>query len=76
MTLLLEKGREFKWDSKCQDSFDQLKMKLMSPPVLVMPDLQNGFDICFDACGQGLGYVLMQKDTWLPTRLISCGNMS
>jgi hypothetical protein len=39
MTSLLEKGREFKWDSKCQDNFDQLKMRLMSPPVLVMLDL-------------------------------------
>jgi hypothetical protein len=39
MTLLLEKGREFKWDEMCQDSFDQLKKRLTSPPVLVMPDL-------------------------------------
>jgi hypothetical protein len=39
MTSLLEKGREFKWDEKCQDSFDQLEKRLMSPPVLVMPDL-------------------------------------
>jgi hypothetical protein len=39
MTSLLEKGREFKWDEKCQDSFDQLKKRLMSPPVLVMPNL-------------------------------------
>jgi hypothetical protein len=42
MTSLLEKGREFKWDKKCQDSFDQLKKRLMSPLVLVMPDLQKG----------------------------------
>jgi hypothetical protein len=61
MTLLLEKGREFKWDEKCQDSFDQLKKRLMSPPVLDMPDLQKGFDIYCDACGQGLGCVLMQE---------------
>jgi hypothetical protein len=61
MTSLLEKGREFKWDSKCQDSFNQLKFTLMSPPVLVMPDLQKGFDIYCDACGQGLGCVLMQE---------------
>jgi hypothetical protein len=61
MTLLLEKGREFKWDEKCQDSFGQLKKRLMSPPVLVMPDLHKGFDICCDACGQGLGCVLMQE---------------
>jgi hypothetical protein len=31
MTSLLEKGREFKWDEKCQDNFDQLKERLMSP---------------------------------------------
>jgi hypothetical protein len=60
MTSLLEKGREFKWDEKCQESFDQLKERLMSPPVLIMPDLQKGFDIYCDACGQGLGCVLMQ----------------
>jgi hypothetical protein len=61
MTSLLEKVREFKWDEKCQESFDQLKKRLMSPPVLVMPDLQKGFDIYCDACGQGLGCVLMQE---------------
>jgi hypothetical protein len=61
MTSLLKKGREFKWDEKCQDIFDQLKKRLMSPPVLVMPDLQKGFDIYCDACGQGLGCVLMQE---------------
>jgi ribonuclease HI len=33
----------------------------MSPPVLIMPDLQNGFDIYYDACRQGLGCVLMQE---------------
>jgi hypothetical protein len=38
MTSLLEKGREFKWDERYQDSFNQLKLRLMSPPVLVMPE--------------------------------------
>jgi hypothetical protein len=61
MTSLLEKRREFKWDEKCQDNFDQLKKRLMSPSVLVMPNLQKGFDIYCDACGQGLGCVLMQE---------------
>jgi hypothetical protein len=62
MISLLEKEREFKWDEKCQDSFDQLKKRLMSPPVLLMPDLKKGFDIYCDACGQGLGCVLMQEE--------------
>jgi hypothetical protein len=61
MTSLLEKGREFKWDWKCQDGFNQLKLRLMSPPVLVMLDLQMGFDIYCAVCGQGLGCVLMQE---------------
>jgi hypothetical protein len=61
MTSLLDKGREFKWNEKYQDNLDQLKKRLMSPPVLVMPDLQKGFNIYCDACGQGLGCVLMQE---------------
>jgi hypothetical protein len=61
MTSLMEKGREFKWNEKCQESFDQLKKRLMSPPVLIMSDLQKGFDIYCDAYGQGLGCVLMRE---------------
>jgi hypothetical protein len=86
MNSLLEKGREFKWDLKCQDSFDQLKLRLMSPPVLVMLDLQKGFDIYCDACGQDLGCVLMQEGHMIAyasrqlwkheLNLVSCGNMS
>jgi hypothetical protein len=33
----------------------------MSPLVLIMPDLQKGFNIYCDACCQGLGCVLMQE---------------
>jgi ribonuclease HI len=33
----------------------------LSPPMLVMSDLQKGFDIYCDACGQGFGCVLMQE---------------
>jgi hypothetical protein len=61
MTSLLEKGKEFNWSWECQDSFNQLKLTFMSPPVLVMPDLQKGFDIYCDAYRQGLGCVLMQE---------------
>jgi hypothetical protein len=61
MTSLLEKGKEFKWTHECQESFNQLRFKLMSTPVLIMPDLQKGFDIYCDASRQGLGCVLMQE---------------
>jgi hypothetical protein len=49
MTSLLEKGKEFKWTEECQDSFNQLRSKLMAAPVLIMPDLQKNFDIYCDA---------------------------
>jgi hypothetical protein len=62
MTSLLEKGREFKWDEKCQDSFDQLKKRLMSPPVLVMPDLQKGFDIYVMLAAKAWDVYLCKKD--------------
>jgi ribonuclease HI len=61
MTSLLEKGKEFKWTDECQESFDQLRSKLMAAPVLIMPNLQKNFDIYCDASHQGLGCVLMQE---------------
>jgi hypothetical protein len=39
MTSLLEKGKEFKWTGECQESFNQLRSKLMAAPMLIMPDL-------------------------------------
>jgi hypothetical protein len=61
LTTLLEKGREFKWTDACQDSFEELKRRLTTAPVLVMPDLQKGFDIYCDASRQGLCCVLIQE---------------
>jgi hypothetical protein len=54
MTSLLEKGKEFKWTHECQESFNQLRFRLLSPSVLIMPDLRKVFDIYCDACRQGL----------------------
>jgi hypothetical protein len=59
LTTLLEKDREFKWMDACQDSYEELKRRLTTAPVLVMPDLQKVFDIYCDASRQGLGCVLM-----------------
>jgi hypothetical protein len=61
MTSLLEKVKEFKWTHECQESFNQLRFKLMSPLVLIMPDLQKEFDIYCDARRQGQGCVLIQE---------------
>jgi hypothetical protein len=37
MTALLVKNVEFKWTPVCQESFEMLKEKLTTTPVLVLP---------------------------------------
>jgi hypothetical protein len=59
---LLEKGKEFVWSEACQDSFDELRKRLTTAPVLVMPDIHKSFDIYCDASKQGHSCVLMHED--------------
>jgi hypothetical protein len=61
MTELLEKGAEFKWTTAREASFNELKKRLTSAPVLIMPDTQKPFSVYCDASRQGLGCVLMQE---------------
>jgi hypothetical protein len=49
MTRLFEKGKVFKWTHDCQVSFEELKKRLTTVPVLVLPDLSKKFDIYCDA---------------------------
>jgi hypothetical protein len=60
MTELLEKDKKFEWTSACEASFQELKKRLTTAPILVMPDMEKSFSIYCDASGQGLGCVLMQ----------------
>jgi hypothetical protein len=62
LTTLLEKGKEFKWDEKCQASFEELKKRLTTTAMLIMPDIHKGFDVYCDASRQGLGCVLMKEE--------------
>jgi hypothetical protein len=60
MTWLLEKNKEFDWTKECQANFEELKKRLTSALVLILPDITKTFDIYCDASRQGLGCVLMQ----------------
>jgi hypothetical protein len=60
MTELLEKDKKFEWTPACEASFQELKKRLMTASILVMPDMEKLFSIYCDASGQGLGCVLMQ----------------
>ncbi|WVZ70484.1 hypothetical protein U9M48_019147 [Paspalum notatum var. saurae] len=61
MTSLLEKDVEFRWTSAQQAAFDELKKRLTTAPMLVLPDQQKKFIVYCDAFRDGLGCVLMQE---------------
>jgi hypothetical protein len=60
MTELLEKDKKLKWTPVCEASFQELKKRLMTAPILVMPEMLKPSPIYCNASGQGLGCVLMQ----------------
>ena len=60
MTQLTHKGVKFEWTDKCEKSFQLLKRKLVTAPILALPSGEDGFEIYSDASGKGLGCVLMQ----------------
>ncbi|KAK1606163.1 hypothetical protein QYE76_029836 [Lolium multiflorum] len=61
MTQLLKKDKKFEWTNKCEESFQKLKTKLTTAPILIMSDITKPFDVYCDASKIGLGCVLMQE---------------
>ena len=62
LTKLTRKDVKYDWVDACQKSFDELKGRLTSAPVLALPNGRDGFVVYSDASRQGLGCVLMQND--------------
>jgi hypothetical protein len=71
MTELLEKDKQFKWMPAYESSFQELKKRLTTAPVLVMPDMEKPFSIYCDASGQGLGCVLVTP-TFCKNKIFLC----
>ena len=61
LTKLLRKNVPLQWNDQCQKSFDELKHRLTTAPILTIPTGSGGFVIYSDASHQGLGCVLMQN---------------
>ena len=60
MTKLLRKDGRYRWTPECQRSFEILKERLTTAPVLTLPVEGGRFVGYSDASKQGLGCVLMQ----------------
>src|SRR4030043_488864 len=66
LTQLTRKGQVFVWDTKCEASFQELKRRLTSAPVLILPNASESFVVHCDASLMGLGGVLMQNRQVVP----------
>jgi len=60
LTQLTKKGEIFKWTKKCENSFQELKKRLTTSPILALPNPNGHFVEFCDASKMGLGCVLMR----------------
>ena len=58
---LTRKGRPFKWGKEQQDSFDEIKNKLLKPPVLHMPNKMGRFHLYSDCTLQLVVHYIKYK---------------
>ena len=59
MMALTPKNVKFEWTDGSEQSFQELKKRLVTTPILTIPKGEDGFVIYYDESGQGLGVVLM-----------------
>jgi hypothetical protein len=61
LTQFTRKGQAYVWDAKCEKSFQELKKRLTSAPVLILPNPKESFVVYCDTSKMGLGGVLIQN---------------
>nr|GEX33901.1 putative reverse transcriptase domain, ribonuclease H-like domain, retroviral aspartyl protease [Tanacetum cinerariifolium] len=62
MTKLTQSKVKFEWGDKQEATFQLLKQKLYSAPILALPEGSEDFIVYCDASNKGLGTVLMQRE--------------
>jgi hypothetical protein len=60
MENFLNKDCQYEWTDECQQSFDTLKQKMVTTPILVFPDWNKEFHVHVDESSIALGEVLAQ----------------
>ena len=58
---LTKKKVKFQWTARENTAFKELKERLISEPLLVLPNLTKPFEVHCDACGDSIGAVLSQE---------------
>jgi hypothetical protein len=53
-------SKSFKWGNNKNKEFDEMKINICQASVLVLPNLQNPFEVEIDASGYSMGVVSMQ----------------
>ena len=61
MTQLTKKGKPFVWTSTYEENFQELKRRLVTAPVLTVPDGTGNLIVYSDASAKSLGCVLMHN---------------
>ena len=59
--MLTQKIVKFEWSETCEKSFQELKKRLTTAPVLTLQEGTQGFLVYYDASRVCLGCVLMQN---------------
>ena len=59
LTTFTQKSKKFEWSEACEKTFQFVKDRLTSAPVLTLPEGTKGFVVYCDASRVGLWYVLM-----------------
>jgi len=62
LTEIVKKAVGFKWGEEQENAFSLLKSKLISAPLLSLPDFNKAFEIECDASRIGIGAILMQEN--------------
>nr|GEW78686.1 retrotransposon protein, putative, Ty3-gypsy subclass [Tanacetum cinerariifolium] len=62
VTKLTRKGIKFDWGKKEENTFQLIKQKLCSAPILALPEGSKDIMVYCDASHKGLGAILMQRE--------------
>lgn len=61
LTTLTRKNVKFTWNDKCEQSFEELKKRLTTTPILALSEPQKSSAVFSNRSKFGLGYVLIQE---------------